>query len=337
LGTTKPKAYINYIFFDEQFKYAGGGFNRVADNPGFKNHDFGSIPVPKNGYVYIYCSNESPVNVFFDNLQVVHTRSAILEETHYYPFGLVQQGISSKAAGSVTNKIKYNSKEEQRQEFSDGSGLEWLDYGARMYDNQIGRWHVMDNYSEVYYGLTPYNYAGNTPVNAIDVDGNLFIFASGFMAKQYLAGQERPTQIYRSVGERPNPLYAPYVPDRGFYRDGPHNNGKAFTYWEGVNDAYMNAYNDKNAYYTNGSFTPESEANTRFSEGAKAGQDLIKKLEAGDISLTDGETIKIVGHSQGAAYAAGIASELAKNDKYGRLIEFVDYLSPHLRRLVLSK
>lgn len=93
--------------------------------------------------------------------------------------------------------------------------------------------------------------------------------------------------------------------------------------------AYEQAYKDDNSIYTNGSFTPKASADARYSAGIKAGAELLAKLESGEIALKDGETIKIVGHSQGAAYAAGIASAIARHSKYGSRLEFIDYLSPH--------
>jgi RHS repeat-associated protein len=338
LHTERPAAFVNWLLFDEQFKYdsAGSGFEQVGPDEEFTEHVISEIPIRKSGYLFVFVSNQAgDFPVYFDNLQVTHIRGPILEETHYYPFGSTMAGLNYKAFnfGDPLSKMKYNRKEEQRNEFFGGYGLELLDYGARGYDPQIGRWNSVDPKSEEFFSLTPYNYAGNNPVSAVDLNGNLFIFASGFMLNQWIAGSEPKIIPQCMVCPRSiaNPSYSPYLPDRSFYKDGPHNDGKKFDYWEGVDAAYMTAYPDKveNTYYTNGSFTPHAEADVRFREGEKAGQELISKLDNGIITLQKGETIKIVGHSQGGAYAAGIATALSKNAKYGGLIEFVDYLSPH--------
>jgi RHS repeat-associated protein len=167
-----PHAYINYIFFDEQFNYAGGDFVRVrADGNGTAPIARTNIRVPRNGWVYAYLSNESNEAVYFDNFAVTHERGRIVEESHYYPYGLKIAGISSRAQGKAENKYLYNGKELASGEFEDGAGLDWYEYGMREYDAQIGRFFRVDPLTDEYPYLTPYQYASCEPIANIDVDG----------------------------------------------------------------------------------------------------------------------------------------------------------------------
>ncbi|CAN5193107.1 hypothetical protein BH09BAC2_BH09BAC2_18840 [soil metagenome] len=171
----KPKAYINWITFDEHFKFVKGGFSAVGDAGVVKDHStdevLRNIEIQKNGYIHIYVSNETNTDVYFDNLQIGYTPSPILEETHYYPGGLTMAGISSKAAGTLTNKYKFGGKELNNNEFSDGYGLELYDFSARNYDPQIGRWHNVDPKADQMRRYSPYNYAFDNPLRFIDADG----------------------------------------------------------------------------------------------------------------------------------------------------------------------
>jgi RHS repeat-associated protein len=98
-----------------------------------------------------------------------NTTTEILNENHYYPFGMnmAYDWTNNNASGmSVDNKYQYNGKE-----MNDDFGLNWNDYGARWYDASVGRWWSVDPLADKYHRWSGYNYGVDNPVRFIDPDG----------------------------------------------------------------------------------------------------------------------------------------------------------------------
>jgi RHS repeat-associated protein len=91
--------------------------------------------------------------------------SEILQENHYYPFGMNMEGNWVPQIG-LKNQYLYNGKE-----LNEELGLNWLDYGARWYDPAIARWGQIDPLADSYAPFSPYNYTLNNPIRFIDPDG----------------------------------------------------------------------------------------------------------------------------------------------------------------------
>ncbi|MBK9958036.1 MAG: hypothetical protein IPP11_05505 [Chitinophagaceae bacterium] len=173
-NSQKPKAFINWILLDEQFQYTASGFEQAGNNEELKEHIFNQVSITKTGYLYVYVSNATPnIEVFFDNLQLTHTRGPLLETNEYYPFGLLMKNISYRSqreAGFAENKYKYNAGTELNEELD----VQYYETPLRNYDPQTGRFNCVDVLAEQYFALTPYQFAGNNPVSFNDPFGNQF-------------------------------------------------------------------------------------------------------------------------------------------------------------------
>jgi RHS repeat-associated protein len=112
------------------------------------------------------------INDHLGNTRVVvkdsNGTAEVQQESHYYPFGMTMEGMSyQNPLQEAVNKYLYNGKELQ-----DDLGLDWYDYGARFYDAQLARFHVVDRFAEKMTNISPYNYAANNPLFYNEINGD---------------------------------------------------------------------------------------------------------------------------------------------------------------------
>lgn len=84
----------------------------------------------------------------------------------YYPFGLEMPGRSLSLNGAY--RYGFNGKEKDN---SGEFGTIAYDYGFRIYDPTIARFLSVDPLTKSYPMLTPYQFASNSPIDGVDLDG----------------------------------------------------------------------------------------------------------------------------------------------------------------------
>ncbi|NMH27437.1 RHS repeat-associated core domain-containing protein, partial [Flavobacterium silvaticum] len=181
VGQTERTLYLDgFQYVDDvlQFFPHPEGYVRATpkENPeeGQSEYDF--------SYVYQYKDHLGNIRMNYA-YDFVDGETKILNEDHYYPFGLKHSNYSSGKKDFAREEeqlmikptpfgeenpylYKYNGKEWQ-----DELGLNIYDYGARNYDPAIGRWMNIDPLADKYYNFSPYVYVGNMPTIAVDPDG----------------------------------------------------------------------------------------------------------------------------------------------------------------------
>ncbi len=144
------------------------------------------IPIeelPEDQFTYVYNYTDHLGNIRLSYARDPDTQQLkIVEQNHYYPFGLRHTNYSGGKMQVVKEqelkrmaptpeellsyKYKYNGKEWQ-----DELGLNMYDYGARNYDAAIGRWMNVDPLAERRDNWSIFSYCLNNPILRFDYKG----------------------------------------------------------------------------------------------------------------------------------------------------------------------
>lgn len=165
----------------------------------------------------------------------------VLAATAYYPFGMDMAGQTASVSGKY--RYGFNGKE---KDLSFGSTH--YDYGFRIYKPSIGKFLSVDPLTSSYPWYTPYQFAGNKPIVAIDLDG---LEAKSSVAGKYIdghwvMGSDHHISLEHEADLKMRAEYAakhkPYIPNYGEIKQGGITGTSEYKTFEANVEAYADYF-----------------------------------------------------------------------------------------------
>lgn len=122
-------------------------------------------PVDSTRLVYELADHLGNVHATLSGKALNTTATQVLSLNDYYAFGML---IPKRQYNSQNYRFGFNGKENDNEVKGTGNQQ---DYGFRIYDGRLARFLSVDPLFQTFPWYTPYQFAGNTPIQAIDLDG----------------------------------------------------------------------------------------------------------------------------------------------------------------------
>ena len=233
---------------------------------------------PQAGYGYIPNDTTKEETFFYHSNHLGSTsyitddKANITQYDAYLPYGelLVDEHSSSEDL-----PYKFNGKQ-----FDEETGLYY--YGARYINPVTSIWYGVDPLAEKYKSIGAYVYCSANPIRLIDSDGKKILFVNGYWNSFIggLIGSSSAGANYWGDGFT--------VAAKSFFKDYSPINSTNFidgsSLWGG-----------------------DMSGSDRYAAGYKFAKDNLNRLTSG---MKKGESFKMVTHSEGSAYGAGVAQYL---------------------------
>ena len=180
-----PLYQITHTDYLQDFVYTNTKLSFFPHKEGYVNAVYGKTSVI-GGFSYVFNYTDHLGNIRL-SYTWVNNALQIMEENHYYPFGLKHSKYNSNAyefveiengddyyigIDPVTPGVrKVYQYKFQGQERQDELGLNWDSFKWRNYDYAIGRFMSIDPLTEEYNTWSPYTFSGNRVIDARELEG----------------------------------------------------------------------------------------------------------------------------------------------------------------------